>query len=1713
MKNKILLFLLFTFLAVNQIWAQTTITSNTLASSTLINTWSPVSITAETAGGGYARFTSTSSSLTTPSFNASTYGTVTVELSVAKYGNGGDGPITVRYSLDNGTTWTNGGNSSTPSSSSYVNSSVTINATSANMRIQFTRTGSASEKRVQNVVIKGNPPISPTITVGSAVTGLDYAQGSGPSVGKPFTLSGSNLTANISLQAPTNFELSTSINGFYSDVLTVNHSSGSVATNTTRYVRLKAGLTVGNYSGNITANSTDATEKTIAISGTVSGPALSISANPDVVNFGTVPTGTTSAPQTIAITAQGLTGNIALNSEHSGFQISLDGTTWGSQLTLVRTAQNDYSGNIQIRYNASTTGAQSGKVTMKVGGTTYEEIDFSGTGQCVTLPVTPSNSFTTSNNPSCGPATLSYTGTVPAGETYYWQTSASDASIATPVSSNQTINTTGSRFVRSRNNTTQCWSDAIESPVVTINTAVAITTQPVNSNILIGTTATFSVSATGTAPLTYQWQINTGSTWEDIQNATTNTHTTPSATMAMSGHQYRVNVTNSCGTLASNAVTLTVSEPTIVLTSNFSLFSYAEGQGPSTNQVFTISGTNLADAIVVTAPSNWEISTNATFTTPQASITLSKNASNAISTTNIYIRLKAGLPQALYSGTLQATSVNAATKTAVLSGEVAGAVAFINVEANLGTFPDITNGTNNPVAVQNTLFAARQIGTSEAKSYRIQNLGGATLNLPALTITGANPSDFTVSTPPPSTIAPGAIVTFEVSFSPTATGLRNAIVNIPNNSANANPFTFNIRGTGNNAEIGVSGNAVDIVNGSTIVSTADNTLIGNANADTANPTTISKAFTISNTGNIPLSVTNISISDASNFSVSPTTATVAVGATAVFNVTFNPTSAGIKEATVSIANNDATENENPFTFAVRGNATNYIPCAPGGLGPVETIGKQDFETPLGTPTMSYTIINSGNSGPGGASGVVTGNTPSSTTSPANSPYYSSGNAGYRIQGRSGYEGRALEFSAVNTTDYNEVTLSVRIAGMSIGSASNGMDSSSDERVLVEVSPDNGDTWYEQATLGSSQANIRWAFASATGKGTRAYLANNASTSFTNGSNAISGTNANVISTIEITGLPAVTQLKVRISAQSNDANESWILDDIIVSGKKNLGPSEKTWNGTAWSGDGVPPTASQKAIIAGNYNTADSGNITACECEVLANVTLTVAPKTVPTLEERYISIESEIVNHGTIEVLNNNSLYQTNDFANNTGGGNMIMHRISQPMYRYDLTYWSSPLTESSGFKLGGPTLSLSPMTLFDKFFKWNHAGDPQGWTTINVGNEVMVPGRGYAVRAPQNYSTNPSNVQVYTATFTGIPNNGLVEHAVTGGTDKWNLIGNPYPSALDIEKFLFENRNLLEGTIYLWTHNSPLSQYQYTAHDYATYNFTGPVSTKPSGSSGSNTNTPTQYVASGQSFFVKGLSSGNVVFHNGMREKAHNHTFFRPAVTTPAQNWEMTGKHRIWLNIYNTQGAFNQTLVGYMENATNGLDWGFDGERMSGNHVALYSLLDGNELTIQGRGLPFNNQDIVPMGFTNTLNGTLQIGLDHFDGIFEGQDIFLEDLTLNITHNLKEAAYSFNATPGTFNDRFVLKFINTTLGNDNPEAVANGVLVYNNKGEINIKSVSENIQDVTVYDLLGRVVFEKKNISNNQFSASNIVMNEQVLIVKVTLENGVMASKKIVY
>ncbi|TRX01888.1 hypothetical protein [Flavobacterium gawalongense] len=91
---------------------------------------------------------------------------------------------------------------------------------------------------------------------------------------------------------------------------------------------------------------------------------------------------------------------------------------------------------------------------------------------------------------------------------------------------------------------------------------------------------------------------------------------------------------------------------------------------------------------------------------------------------------------------------------------------------------------------------------------------------------------------------------------------------------------------------------------------------------------------------------------------------------------------------------------------------------------------------------------------------------------------------------------------------------------------------------------------------------------------------------------------------------------------------------------------------------------------------------------------------------------------------------------------------------------------------------------------------------------------------------------------------------------------------------------------------------------------------------------------------------------------------------------------------------------------------------------------------MAIQNKALPFADTDAILLGYSINVNGNATISIDKVDGLFlEDQNIYLEDKLLNVVHNIKQDSYNFSSDTGTFDDRFVLRYTNGSLGTDNLE------------------------------------------------------------------------------
>lgn len=536
-----------------------------------------------------------------------------------------------------------------------------------------------------------------------------------------------------------------------------------------------------------------------------------------------------------------------------------------------------------------------------------------------------------------------------------------------------------------------------------------------------------------------------------------------------------------------------------------------------------------------------------------------------------------------------------------------------------------------------------------------------------------------------------------------------------------------------------------------------------------------------------------------------------------------------------------------------------------------------------------------------------------------------------------------------------------------------------------------------------------------------------------------------------------------------------------------------TWNGVSWSYGSEPSLANLIDFQASYYLDKD---INACSCTISNDAFVTIQ-------HDRTLKIVNGLhVVSGSLTFADGASLMQTNS-DNNLNSGDIRYKRKSQPIRQADYVYWSSPVKLQTLQK-------VSPLTATDKYFSY----DGTKWVSTPK-TTVMTTGKGYIIRGPETFVNTER--RPFATVFEGVPNNGdITGETVEAG--KSYLIGNPYPSSLNANDFINGN-NFLEGTLYFWTHNTPValgSAYAYSSDDYAVYNLTGGSGVGESllsGSipeSGNNNSAPSGNIAAGQSFFVGASSSGTIKFNNLMRRGGNtNNQFFKID-----KNSEQAEKSRIWFNMTNSGGAYKQLLIGYVAGATNGYDQKYDGLTFNGNKfLDFYSLNSGRNLVIQGRSFPFAVNDTVALGYRTTIAGDFTISIDHADGDLVNHAVYLEDKATNAIHDLRTGNYTFTTAIGTFDDRFVVRYTNKSLGVVDVEDTEHAVLVSVNNKIIKVSSTNENINEVSIFDVMGKLLYAKKKVNAIELQIAGLQSGNQVLFVKTILENGYISDTKTIF
>ena len=544
-------------------------------------------------------------------------------------------------------------------------------------------------------------------------------------------------------------------------------------------------------------------------------------------------------------------------------------------------------------------------------------------------------------------------------------------------------------------------------------------------------------------------------------------------------------------------------------------------------------------------------------------------------------------------------------------------------------------------------------------------------------------------------------------------------------------------------------------------------------------------------------------------------------------------------------------------------------------------------------------------------------------------------------------------------------------------------------------------------------------------------------------------------------------------------------------------------------------------VLDNHFSTGISNNL-------IAQGNLTIAEgKTLIVSENGYVEVAKRVLNNGTLTIKDNGSLIQLEDEIANIGS--ITMERIAS-IRLSDYVYWSAPVTDFS-------VRNLSTNTPASGIFKWNPiiANSNNGLGNWQNTSENMIPGIGYIVRGPNNF--NDTTIQDYKASFIGLPNNGIYNVAIQRGSytsmnytgkngivitnndDNWNLIGNPYPSALEALAFLNANPNI-EGAVRLWTHGSlPNSsnlnsfygdfKYNYSAEDYLVHNGTATLS-GPSGFNG--------YIGAGQSFFVlmnDGVAATEqVVFSNAMRSRLHHNNQFYRSEALPNEK-KTNEKHRIWLDLIAPSKTVTRTAIGYLTEATLEKDRLYDAFTDYSNPQNFYSLINTAIVSIQGRPLPFTTEDTVPLGVKIPSSGNYTIAIAAVDGLFSNgnQTLYLEDTELNVVHNLSVNPYSFSIDKGITNNRFVLRYTTASLDKKDFEILSNQIDITTKNDKIEIHSKKDPLKEIVVFDSLGRTLQTQDNINSLNALIPNVVKNNPFVIVQIRLLNGQTITHKIMF
>jgi len=500
------------------------------------------------------------------------------------------------------------------------------------------------------------------------------------------------------------------------------------------------------------------------------------------------------------------------------------------------------------------------------------------------------------------------------------------------------------------------------------------------------------------------------------------------------------------------------------------------------------------------------------------------------------------------------------------------------------------------------------------------------------------------------------------------------------------------------------------------------------------------------------------------------------------------------------------------------------------------------------------------------------------------------------------------------------------------------------------------------------------------------------------------------------------------------------------------------------------------------------------------------------------LTVEGPITNNGNVTIENGSSLIQTHSGTDaNSNTGDYLVKRIGlNSDTKYNI--WSSPIMASNIYTTFGSNPCDSwTFKASEQLWKYDFAigaapGTCAGNSVSFAANDLVAPdATADGIMNPTRGYFMPGDAVTPERTFTGDVNNGDLTATIWttnittsqwSGTN-WNLVGNPYPSAIDLSTFWSVNTatGAISNGIYFWNDPGTGASTYNQCSDYVVWN---PIGT--TGSCGGTFNS-TGLVSSGQGFWVYAAAftpgTATITFNNSMRTSSNNTNFYKKSV-----NFE-----RGWISVTRNNHVSNQILLGLKDDATVGFDPLYDARKLpgSGSFELAFVQDSGIYVILAQPTISYNEQEELPLYLNTDSAGIHEFAFDSLQNVTGGNKYYLIDKKLNITHDLS-SPYQVQLAAGEYQNRFYLLYTDVVNGVDEGAASNNFVKVFQTENEILLQSNKIDLKEVTVYNAVGANLVRKTKVNSPTLSIPTQQFAAGVYFVNYELTNGNTETKKII-